>query len=251
MTREERVANLATLLTEAKTLCQSLNEARQENKPTDEVAKIFTNLGEKVNEYTNAARTLAFEDCKATENPMLKAVTDLTYKTIAARDVQKDDGDKFPICEIDEDVVRPIDLLKLHQYCDGVGADQNWPHIAQKMNFLLTAQKAVDLGIDPKEVNDSYEMSNIARGFDMGKNPTSKTNLLKTLQTVVFAMLGEGYKAKSHDVNFLMSVYARKSRKALTVSCANQRNFCRYLAEICHRIVTDGSYTMEYTKKKA
>lgn len=35
MTREERVANLATLLAESKTLCQSLNEARQENKPTD------------------------------------------------------------------------------------------------------------------------------------------------------------------------------------------------------------------------
>lgn len=250
MTREERVANLATLLAESKTLCQSLNEARQENKPTDEVSKIFNDLGDKVNEYTNAARTLAFEDCKAAENPMLAAVTMLVYKTIAAKDDLKD-GDKFPVCSINEDVVRPIDLLKFHKYCDGVGADENWPHIAQKMNFLLTAQKAVDLGIDPKEVNDSYEMSAIARGFDMGKNPTSKTNLLKTLQTVVSAMLGDGYKAKSHDVNFLLSVYARKSRKALTVSCANQRYFCRYLAEICHRIVTDGTYAMEYTKKKA
>lgn len=250
MTREERVAKLATLLTESKTLCQKLNEARQENKPTDEVSKIFADLGDKVNEYTNAARTLAFEDCKAAENPMLAAVTMLVYKTIAAKDDMKD-GDKFPVCTINEDVVRPIDLLKFHKYCDGVGADENWPHIAQKMNFLLTAQKAVDLGIDPKEVNDSYEMSAIARGFDMGKNPTSKTNLLKTLQTVVSAMLGDGYKAKSHDVNFLLSVYARKSRKALTVSCANQRYFCRYLAEICHRIVTDGSYAMEYTKKKA
>lgn len=250
MTREERVANLATIRAEAEALRLKLNEARQENKPTDEVSKIFAELGDKVNEYTNAARTLAFEDCKAAENPMLAAVTQLVYKTIAAKD-ELNDGDKFPVCTINEDVVRPIDLLKFHDYCHGVGADENWPHIAQKMNFLLTAQKAVDLGIDPKEVNDSYEMSAIARGFDMGKNPTSKTNLLKTLQTVVSAMLGEGYKAKSHDVNFLLSVYARKSRKALTVSCANQRNFCRYLAEICHRIVTDGSYAMEYTKKKA
>ena len=89
------------------------------------------------------------------------------------------------------------------------------------MNFLLTAQKAVDLGIDPKAVNDSYAMSEIAREFDMGKNPTSKTNLLKTLQTVITAMLGEQYKATSHDVNFLMSVYSKKNRKALTVTCAN------------------------------
>lgn len=45
-------------------------------------------------------------------------------------------------------------------------------HIAQKMNFLLTAQKAKDLGLDPQKVNDSYAMSEIARQFDMGKNPT-------------------------------------------------------------------------------
>ena len=87
-------------------------------------------------------------------------------------------------------------------------------------------------------------MSEIAREFDMGKNPVSKTNLLKTLQTVITAMLGEQYKATSHDVNFLMSVYSKKNRKALTVTCSNHRYFRNYLAEVCHRIVTGKSYEL-------
>jgi len=134
--------------------------------------------------------------------------------------------------------------------CGGIGADPNWMHVAQKMNFLLTAQKAKDLGLDPAKVNDSYAMSEIARQFEMGKNPTSKTNLLKTLQMVVTAMVGDGHKATSHDVNFLLSVYSKKNRKALTVSCANHRNFRGYVMEVCHRIVTGKSYELEYKTKR-
>ena len=109
---------------------------------------------------------------------------------------------------------------------------------------------ARDLGLDPQKVNDSYAMSEIARQFEMGKNPTSKTNMLRTLQMVVTAMLGEGYKATSHDVNFLLSVYSRKNRKALVVSCANHRNFRAYIAEVCHRIVTGKEYELEYKTKR-
>ena len=191
---------------------------------------------------------MCFEDCKASGDPMLAAVTTLSYVTIGVKDEQKGD-DKVPVRTI-VDKERQIDLFKLHKFCGTIGADENWLHAAQKMNLLLTAQKAKDLGLDPKAVNDSYAMSEIAREFDMGKNPTSKTNLLRTLQVVITAMLGEGYKATSHDVNFLMSVYSRKNRKALTVTCANHRYFRNYLAEICHRIVTGKTYELDYKTKK-
>ena len=98
---------------------------------------------------------MCFEDCKNTDNPMLTAVTTLSFVTIGVKDEQKGD-DKVPVRAI-VDKERQIDLLKLHKYCGSIGANENWSSIAQKMNFLLTAQKAVDLGIDPKAVNDSYE----------------------------------------------------------------------------------------------
>lgn len=247
MTREENTAKLATLRSEAEALVKEYNEAIQTGK-FEEASKVDAKLTEKVNEYTATVRDMCFEDCKNTANPMLTAVTTLSYVTIGTKDEQKGD-DKVPVRSI-VDKERPIDLFKLDKYCGGIGADKNWLHIAQKMNLLLTAQKATDLGLDPKAVHDSYAMSEIAREFDMGKNPTSKTNLLRTLQTVITAMLGEGYKATSHDVNFLLSVYSKKNRKALTVTCVNHRYFRNYMAEICHRIVTGKAYELDYKTKK-
>lgn len=247
MTREENTAKLATLRSEAEALVKEYNEAIQTGK-FEEASKVDAKLTEKVNEYTATVRDMCFEDCKNTANPMLTAVTTLSYVTIGTKDEQKGD-DKVSVRSI-VDKERPIDLFKLDKYCGGIGADKNWLHIAQKMNLLLTAQKATDLGLDPKAVHDSYAMSEIAREFDMGKNPTSKTNLLRTLQTVITAMLGEGYKATSHDVNFLLSVYSKKNRKALTVTCANHRYFRNYMAEICHRIVTGKAYELDYKTKK-
>lgn len=247
MTREENTKKLVELRAKAEELVSSYNEAVQNGK-FEESVKVDASIIETLNEYTSVVRDMCFEDCKNSDDPMLTAVKTLSFITIGVKDEQKGD-DKVPVRSI-IDKERQIDLLKLHKYCGKIGANENWMHIAMKMNFLLTAQKCVDLGVDPKSVNDSYSMSEIAREFDMGKNPTSKTNLLKTLQTVITAMLGEGYKATSHDVNYLLSVYSRKNRKALTVTCANHRYFRNYMAEVCHRIATGKSYEVDFKSKK-
>lgn len=247
MTREENIAKLAQLRSDAEELVKDYNEAVQNGK-YDVAAKTDSAMTEKINEYTRNVRDMCFEDCKNTDNPMLTAVKTLSFVTIGVKDEQKGD-DKVPVRSVIEKE-RQIDLLKLHKYCGSIGVDENWSHIAQKMNFLLTAQKCNDLGLNPKSINDSYAMSEISREFNMGKNPTSKTNLLKTLQMVVNAMIGDEYKATSHDVNYLMSVYSKKNRKALTVTCANHRYFRNYLAEVCHRIVTGKSYEVDFKKKR-
>lgn len=249
MTKKESAAKLAKLRTETEDLVRQYNEAALEEK-YDRLTKLDADMSEKIGEYTAIVRTMCFEECKQSGDPMMAAVRMLSFVTIGVKDEQKgDEKVKIPVRSV-TDKVRSIDLLKLDKYCDGIGHDKSWVHAVQKLNFLLTVQKCKDLGIDPKEVNDSYAMSEIARQYDMGKNPTSKTNLLKTLNKVVTAMLGDGFKATSHDVNFLMTVYARKNRKALTVTTANHRHLTGYLAEICNRIVTGGTYSVEYRKVK-
>lgn len=240
---------LPELRKQAEALCNGYNDAVQ-NGRFEDATKIEAELITVINEYTSIVRTMCFDECKASDDPLRTAVTMLTYTTIGTKDEHVDEA-KVPVRSIVEKE-RPIDLLKLNKYVggDGIGADKNWPHIAQKMNFTLTAQAAKDLGIDPKTVNDSYAMSDIAAQYDLGKNPASKTNLLKTLQTVVTAMLGDDAKATSHDVNFLTMVYAKKNRRALTVTCANHRYFVNYIAEICHRIVTGKTYGVEFKAKK-
>lgn len=250
ISHDEAVAKLTELRTKVEGMVSSYNEAYQGGK-FEEAIKLSKQIEETVNEYTSVARDDCFEMCKTSDDPMLTAVKTLSFVTIGVKDEQKGD-DKIPV-RIVVEKERAIDLYKLYKYCgdSGIGANPQWLYMAEQLNSLLTAQKAQDLGLDPKAVNDSFAMSNIAREIDLGKNPTSKTNILKTLQAIITAMLGEDYKATSHDVNFLMSVYSRKNRKALTVTTANHKALRGYLAEICHRIVTGKKYAVDYKAVKA
>lgn len=259
MTRENNIAKLAQLKADAEALATTYNEAMLAAK-FDVAKKADEDVDQVIGEYTSIVRTMCFEDCNAAEDPMMEAIKRLSFVTIRKVDTVNQET-KISVRSIDTKE-QTIDLLKLHKFCqkaaqdangkhpDGIGHDKNWPAAAEKLNFLLTYQAAVDLGINPKTVSDSYAMSNIAREFDMGKTPTSNTNMLKTLQTVVTAMLGEGYKATSHDVEFLKKAHTKKSRKALTLACANHRNFRGYMAEICNHIAFGTAYGLDYKTKK-
>lgn len=228
----------------AEGLAKKYNNAIQ-NGDFNTAAKINTEIEQAVNEYTNIARNECFARLQAAEDPMLAAIKELSFVTIRSRDTKVGD-EKIPVRVI-ENSEKSIDLLKLHKdAANGIGKNKNWAAMIEKLNFLLTAQKAVELGINPKSINDSYAMSDIARRIDMGKTPTSNTNILKTLQAIVTAMIGEEYKATSRDVKFLYSVYSRKNRAALTVSCANHKNMRQYIMEICHRIVEKKTYALNH-----
>lgn len=213
-----------------------------------------------VNNYTHMARNECFETLRTTEDPMLEAIKLLEYSTIRITDKKIDaelstgETVKLPVTSID-DTSKYIDLKRLQEYVhkkDGIsiGKNSNWSHMIEKLNFLMTARVCKELKTDPKELNSSYAMSDIAKQLDIGQNVTSNTNLLKSLQKVVNAMIGEEYHALSHDVNFLNRVYSRKSRKALSVVCANHRYMTQYIMEICHRIVMgEVGYSTEFKKK--
>lgn len=254
----ESVANPAPIVTpadkksairaETETLIQLYNDAFQTAK-FDESHKLSLQIEEKVNEYTSIARDECFAELLASEDPMLEAVKRLSYISIRTK-TRKEGDEKIPVMYI-EDTEKAINLLRLHKAAKdagkpGIGKAENWYPMIEKLNFLLTAQKAEDLGIDPRSVNDSYAMSKIARELDMGATPTSNTNLLNTIQMIVSAMIGEEYKATSHDVKFLKSIYSKKSRKALTVTCANHKYLTGYMAEICNHIVTKTPYKIEF-----
>ena len=248
MTRAEKENKLKELRATVEEKVKAYNEAMQDGKFED-VQKLDNEITESVNEYTATIRDMCFEDCAAAEDPMIAAVTALSFMTIGVKDNKKGD-EKIPVREIIEKE-RQIDLLKLHKFVNGgIGHNKEWNIMIEKFNLLMTCQKAKDLGIDPKDINDSYAMSEIGKAYDLGKNPASKTNLLKTLTAIVQAMIGEEYKPVSHDVNFLLSVYSRKSRKALTVACANHKYLRGYVMEICHRIVTGMTYEVDYRKAR-
>lgn len=242
---------LAELYSKADDLTKQYNATVLEGTMAD-AAKVEADLDQAINEYTAEVRKMCFDACKATDDPMLTACTLRTFVTIKRKD-QKEQGDNSgrPPVRTLEQCEKDIDLYKLHKYIEGgVGHDKNWVHIAEKFNMLLTAAAAKDLGLDPKAVSDSYAMSQIARDIDLGKAPTSDTAILAQLKVVIAAMIGDGYKVTTHDVKYLLKVYTKKTKKALTVTTANHRYMRGYLADICHKLVTGKVYGIDYKTVK-
>ena len=248
MTQAERNEKLTSLQAEITDLVSKYNEAiRTKDTKQDDITNIINETDKKVGEYVATAKEKCFEECKATEDPMLYAVKTLSFPIIRITD--KKDNETGLVTRSVTDSAKNINLFELHKYCGGIGKDDKWVYKLEKFNCVLTAKKAKDLGIDPKRINDSYAMNEISKSIDLGSNPCSNTQILKTLQSIVDAMVGDSYKATSHDVNYLNSVYSKKGKKALAVACANHRYLCDYLARICHRIVTGASYEVEYKEK--
>lgn len=236
----------------AEALTQDYNAFVQEGE-FSEASPIAEEIDQCVAKYTEISRLACFNALKAEENPMIEAVKQLTFPTIRAKDSRSGD-EKIPVRSI-EDSERYIDLLALHKHVggDGIGADRMWAYKAEKMNMLMTVFKAKELGIPDdkiKEINDSYAMAEISKSIDLGKNPISNSNLLRTLTTIVQAMIGEEYKPTSHDVAYLKSVYSNGSRKPRTVKVSNHKYMRQHLANICNHIVTKLPYEVDYRKAK-
>lgn len=247
MTREEMKAKMAEYLATAEEGVKEYNDLLLEGKYD---AKVEEKFNDAISDYTSMAQVIAFSECVESGDPMKEACIRLSFETIRAKNEPIEEGSKIKK-KVIEPTEKRIDLKRLQKFCDGkLGVDSNWVYALEKLNFLLTAHRAKELGDDPKQIRDCYAMADISREYDLGKNPASNTNLLKTITGIVQQMIGEEFKPNSHDVKFLLFTYSKKGREALKVSCANHKQMRELAQEICHRILVDGKYAVDFKRIK-
>ena len=248
MTIEEIMTKMEEFRVSAEENVRKYNENAQEGN-LKEANKAMEDIKDNIKDYTGLAQQKCFIECCAVDNPlaiMLEAVRRLKFETIAVKLTKPEEGSAISV-EIASIVPteKPIDLVKLNKYHEGgIGVDAKWPYMVEKLGCLLAARQGMKLGIkDLKTINDSYFMSTVAKELDMGKTPTSNTQLLNVLQSVISAMVGTEYKASSHDVEFLKAVFTKKdSKRALVVACSKNKALVSYMAEICHKLLLKKAY---------
>ena len=207
--------------------CENVDEKRVLDKDLEDIVKY----------YGATSKAACYAAAKASGNAMKYAITTFFYPTIKV----KEDKDKETgaVLRSIEDAEKPIDLGDLHKKIGGIGADTNWIYLVEKFNFHLTLRAAKRVGATVN--SDAFAMKDTSRQIELGKNPCSNTQMLKTLQSIVTAMLGEGYKVTSHDVHYLVDCYANDNKKSKTsITAANHKTLRNYLKKVCYRILTDG-----------
>lgn len=262
----EKVTSLEELRMELDALVEKRNEYAKNGTAT-RVTNYDKKIADKVKEYTKEAERVCFDELKGYENPFLEAARILKYDTVRVGDDSDETTDDYKIVKV-SDALKTIDPLKLHKKIKGgIGVNKDWEKTLQKLNFLFTARKCIDLGIDPEEVHSSYAMSEEADKitsllFDYKKYDKNKADelMLQDLQTLVDEMIGtvsvkDGKKTvkvevKDYLLQWLLDIYCKKSKKELTVICADHRYFRLYMMEICHSVITGKKPGADYKKKK-
>lgn len=226
--------------------------------------KVMKKLDEKIAEelvkFSTASENECFRKLKASENPMMEACKVLRFDTLKVREAKQEEGAAILVVETS---TKAIDPLRLHkQTNDGIGAVKTWPSMVEKLNCLLTARMAAELGKNPKEVFDCYAMSDAAKTYeafrtasDTGASVYDKNAadacLLQDIQLMMNAMIGEGFTADESMVSFLLNGYARKdSKQSLSLTMATHKHLRQMLLELCGHAVTGIDYNLNFKQAR-
>lgn len=227
-------------------------------KNLDDMNKHNTACVAAKNRYNENARTMFYAECCNEVDPLLAAVKLHSYKGISFRDAKEKDCDLVIRKSTEpEYFVQLASFKKWAETALGhtIGANEKWLVMIEKFAQLITFYAAQEIGIDPKMIADTYAIRSIAREIELGKTPTSKTQIQKQLQEVVTAMIGEGdeelnFKVTTHDAAFIRLLFAKKSRRALTVAASSAKEMTALVAQVCHRVATGEDYRIEYKTAK-
>ena len=227
-----------TNLNEIRALANAELKAAVEATNVADRAMHFDNVDQAIGAYTAVAKKQAYDAAKASGDPLKYACNEFFYGVIRLKQV-KDKESNMVLFSI-EDADKRFDLADMHKKLGGIGKDTNWLYTAEKFNYHLTIRAMKEMNNEGKLKIDNFRMKEISRSIDLGKDPTSNTQLLKTLQTLIDQMIGPDYHALNHDVKYLLSVYTTDDKRSKTaVKAANHKELRSYLMKVCHRILNN------------
>ena len=216
-------------------------------------------LNKAVKEYNAEVIRLEFITLKGKTHTMLEAIEQLNIATITEK--EKEDKDTGIITYSIEPAIKQISLVELSKFCgNDIAIDNKWSYYIDKFCYLMTYRIASELGKPGSEVRrkleQTYYITDVAKQMDMGKTPTSNTQMLKQLQTIVDAIIYKEdkngnniYKASSHDVAYILQTMSKRSKSG-TVVTPRPLTMHTLIMDVLHKIVKGNSYKIDYKTKK-
>ena len=210
-------------------------------------------------QYIELRTKEVFKELCEMESPTIETIKMHSFKVPTHKVKTNDKGIMTGIETGEKD--RQIDLLKFCKYAE---LDTDWEAWANKLNQLLCLRAAIELGYskeDMQKLSKTYYLDKKAQEVELGKTPTSNTQLCKALQMVIDHIVfdpkiidGEPteencYKCNNHDVAYLLDLYTKKGKALLSVSVAKPEFLRRILMDVLHRIICNKKYSVEGFKE--
>ena len=241
-------------------LVQEFNGLDTDAVKPSEITELLTKIQKAVSGYNNNSWTKTKLDIASTEDPMRTAVMEFYYPVIKVVDVNIGDKEAPVMIKKVRDADKIISLKKLHDgTADGIGRNKRWYHLVEVFAALMAAKSTGDIEAD--DDNDRKRIAkNILTNFDFAAEQQdidavieggfSNTKVVKALQKVVDAMLGEGYAICNKDFNFVSQRSTKKSKnKKCTNEAINASEMAEVMLHVCYKLLTGGKYEILFPTK--
>ncbi len=265
MTRAEHETRIAGLVGE-------YNEAMQEETvDLHKVNGIEAKLKNATTESKKDAKKSVYSALLQMANPMLEAAR-LHHFDYPAYALVKEKGvvtgaeiavkiASINPVELGSDVIKYGALKDCPYEKTGVVTNgHTWEYRAEKLAYLLTYRTIKKLGGSPEDVSafrNSYAIRDLAAREKMGETPTSNTQLVKMLQSIVDVLMfvpndkgGNAVKVNGKDAEYLLSMFEKAGRGVGQVEVLKGNKVKDYIFTVCHMVVTGKPYEVKYAQKK-
>lgn len=220
-----------------------LNDAVQQyNDCEDKVAadKLDKQIKDLQKEYNDASRCIVMLNCIESEgNTIAAACKTRVYPVIKVSAQRLDDGSK--VYKIEPDI-KLIDLSTFDRSIISA-----WFYRSELLCAMMTTDAMKNLGFAKERIADMMRFFKISEEA-AAADKVSKTTLKKVVPEIIGKMIGEEYAEKvlPADINHMIYGFTSDDkRSALNTRTASTKQVCKLLADICHRILTDGFYTID------
>ena len=197
-------------------------------------------------EYNDASRCIVLLNClESEENTIAAACRIRVFPIVKVVSKKLESGAKM--LEVDTSDVKLIDLTGFNKTLLTA-----WYYRAELLCSLLTQETAASLGYDKARLSDMMRFFKISEEAATAPK-ISKSTLKKVIPEIVGQMIGEEYAEKvlPCDIAHLMEGFTRDDSKvSLTTKTASTKQTIKLLADICHRVLTDGYYTVDSKQVK-
>lgn len=234
---------------------RAYNEAFR-NEDKEKMAEAKDAMDEAKAEYANDSKKAFYYSCLTKENPVAHFVRVLRYQEIYAKEGR--DGRKSKQYK---DVLG--NLRELYAFAEEraenveewVAKNNFWKQSLISLAVRLIYIACSDLGAseaDRRKLQEAPAYREIAREIEMHKenasnpDPTSKTQLMNKVQEIISALIGEEYVCEPRDVNVLLrSLIKKKRSEDNTYSALTEKDVYESIADMAHRMLINGTYTVK------
>lgn len=210
-----------------------------------EADKLDQDIKQLQKDYNDASRCVIMVNCiESEEDTIVAACRTRVYPVLKVVQKRQDNGTK--VYQVEPDT-KLIDLTSFNR-----NLLNGWYYRAELLCDMMTRNTASSLGYEKARIADMMRFFKISdEAAKAGK--VSKTTLKKVVPEIIGCMIGEQYieKVLPADINHLIFGFTKDDNKSsLNTKTASTKQTIKLLTDICHRVLTDGYYTIDSKQVK-